>query len=131
MKEIILSSGALLKIGDIPFETSNNLKKALMREIKGIKVESSKQMIDLYKDYLCAAFSSEDVERCLWECMKRCLYNGLKIDKDTFESSQARIDFTDVQIEVGIDCLIPFSKPLFAGLQRMLAIGGENIPVSK
>lgn len=132
MKEVLLSSGAVLKIGNIPFEDANNLKKAVMRELKSISVLSTRQLMDLYKDYLCTALASEDVERCLWECMKRCIYNrgsgDLKIDKETFQPSESRIDFTEVQMEVAVDCLTPFGKSLFAALQRMLEMGAVGIP---
>lgn len=135
MKEVVLQSGSVLRIGDIPFDTANNLKKAVMRQIQGIPIQSSKQLIDLYKDYLCAAFASNEVETCLWECMKRCTYNNgsgnLKIEKTSFESQVGREDFTEIQIEVGQESLLPFSKPLFAALQRMLATGAENFPASK
>jgi hypothetical protein len=132
LKEVQLSSGAILKIGSIPFEDANNLKKAIMRELKGISVISTRQLMDLYKDYLCTALASEDVERCLWECMKRCIYNrgagDLKIDKESFQHPDARIDFTEVQMEVAVDCLTPFGKSLLHALQRMLALGAVNIP---
>lgn len=130
MKEITLASGALLKIGEISFDEANNLKKAVMRELKGISIISTRQLLDLYKDYLCTALASEDVEKCLWECMKRCTYDrgsgDLKIDKDSFRPLDSRIDFTQIQMEVAMDCLTPFGKALFATLQRMLEMGAVN-----
>lgn len=132
MKEISLPSGAILNIGDVPFEASNNLKKVVMKEFKGIEINSAQQLIELCKDYICTVFSSESVEACLWECMKRCTYNNLKIDKNTFESIEARQDFTDVQWEVGQECLLPFGKSLLVVLQRVLALaGGAITPESK
>lgn len=125
MKEVELPSGAVLKLGTIPFDEANNLKKAVMREIKGIAIKNSKETMDLYKDYLCAAFASEEVEKALWECMKRCIYNSgsgdLKIDKDSFQSAKSREDYTTIQTEVGIEALTPFGKSLWQLLLRMLA----------
>lgn len=132
MKEITLPSGSVLKIGHIPFDLSNSLKKAVIKEVRSIPMVSNRQLMDLYKEYLCAVIASEEVERCLWECMKRCIYNNgrgdLKIDKDSFETPEGRIDFTDIQIEVGQDCLLPFGPALWRVLQRMLAQGADGIP---
>jgi hypothetical protein len=132
MKEVQLPSGAVLKIGTIPFEDANNLKKAVMREIKGVPIKNSKETMDLYKDYLCSAFGSEEVEKALWECMKRCIYNSglgdLKIDLSTFQNVQAREDFTTVQVEVGIESLAPFGKSLWQLLLRMVAFTEGAIP---
>jgi hypothetical protein len=131
MKEITLPSGAILKIGNIPFDDSNNLKKAVMREMKLISMDQHRNLLDMYKDILCASFSSEEVEKCLWLCMNRCLYNDLKIEKKTFDPKSAREDFTDVQMEVAVECLTPFTNALWQLLQRMLAMGAGSIQESK
>lgn len=125
MTEVTLPSGAVLKIGMIPFDASNNLKKAVLKEMQGIQIHSTRQIMDMCKDYLCLSFASEPVETCLWECMKRCTYNNgngdMKIEKSTFENPIALGDFTHIQMEIALACLIPFGKGLFAVLQRMLA----------
>lgn len=131
MDEIELPSGAVLKIGDIPMKAANELKKAVMREVKNIPLQSTKQVIDLYKDYLCTLFSSDDIEKCLWVCMKRCLYNEFKIEESTFEPVAARDDFTKVQFEVAMAVLRPFGPALLAVLQQMLATEGGNFLASK
>ena len=127
MKEVTLPSGAVLKIGKIPFDAANNLKKAVVGIIQGISFEKGREALDLYKEHLCGLFSNEEVEAKLWICMERCTYNSgngdLKITKATFESEEARGDFTEVQMEVGLACLTPFGKGLYALLQRMLAMG--------
>lgn len=132
MKEIKLESGATLGIGIIPFETSNQLKKVMMRRVKSIPVNSSRQILDLSKDYLCVLLGEDDVEAALWECMKRCTYDlgagALKIEKNTFEAVEARSDFTQIQIEVGKEALQPFTKGLFVALQAILAKVTESIP---
>lgn len=130
MKDVTLPSGALLQIGTVPFDATNNLKKAVMKEVKAIPMTSTKILIDLSKDYVCGILGSDEVEKCLWECMKRCLYNGMKIDKATFESEEARSDFTDVQMEVGQHCLLPFGKSLMLLLQLTLVQMRKNIQAS-
>jgi hypothetical protein len=130
MQEVELPSGAILKIGDIPLKAANDLKKAVMKELKSIPLESTKQLIDLYKDYICSLFSSDEIEKCLWVCMKRCLLNtgsgDFKIEETTFEPSELRTDFTKVQFEVAIAVLKPFGPALLAVLQQMLATEGGN-----
>lgn len=128
MKEIKCPSGAILKMGVIPFEDANRLKKVLAREIKGIKITSLQEIVEVCKNYLCAGISSDEVENCLWDCFKRCTYNNLKIDKQTFESVEARYDFTDIQLAVAEECLLPFGKSLSVALQRLLAMMTENSP---
>lgn len=132
MKEVKLPSGAVLKIGIVPFDACNELKKAVMQEVKGISIARVKDVMDVSKDYICTVFGSDAVEMKLWECMKRCTYNSgkgdLKLDKDTFEAIEARQDFTEVQIEVGMECLGPFGKSLYAVLLHLLDQAAQSSP---
>lgn len=132
MKEVRLPSGAVLKIGSIPFDPSNELKKAVMVKVLQIPITSKNEVLNVSKDMLCLLLSDERVEQCLWKCMERCLYSDsrgeLKIDKGTFEPFDCRQDFIDVQAAVAEECLMPFSKGLFALLQRVLALVGETSP---
>jgi hypothetical protein len=116
MKEVKLKSGVVLGLGDTPFQVSKDLFQAFLRCMDGVDVQSK----DQFDFALTAAFlSNPEVERCLWECMKRCLYNGVKINPDTFEPVTAREDFNEVCLEVGMENISPFTKGLFAGLKRL------------
>ena len=49
----------------------------------------------------------------------RCLYNGSKIDNDTFEAAEARQDYIKVCAEVAKENVAPFVKSLFADYQTL------------
>lgn len=129
MREVNLESGAVLKVGAIPFDAANNLKKAVMKELTLIPVSSQQHVMEVYKNYFCQVFSSDEAEKWLWQCLARCTYNGLKIDKATFEPEEARADFSLVQMEVGVLALGPFLKPLWQRFQLLLAAAtGDSQP---
>lgn len=113
MREVKLPSGAVLKITPAPFAVSKALYQALLRELKGVTMGFEITQ-NVFKDLFCAGFSSSEVETCLWECLKRCLYNDLKIDDQTFEPVERREDYLKVCVEVTRDNVFPFAKVLYA-----------------
>lgn len=125
MREIKMPSGATLKVAPSPFAISKALYQALLKEAKGIVISSKTEIPALYKDLFCTALSSPEIEKCLWECMKYCLYDGgkgdLKIGEETFEPIEARDDFMSVCMEVAKENVLPFGKSLYAEYQRILA----------
>jgi hypothetical protein len=126
MKEITLPSGAVLRITPSPFADAKALYQALLREAKGIRFNSATEMSEVFKDFFCLSFSSPEVERCLWECLKRCQYcdrrGDLKIDKDTFEPIEARGDYTKVCAEVTKENVLPFVKSLYVEYETALSM---------
>jgi hypothetical protein len=130
MREIKLPSGATLKITPSPFAVSKALYQTLLKEARGITVNTKTEMTELYKDIFCVGFSSPEVERCLWECFKRCTYNNgkgdLKIDENTFEPVEARDDYMSVCVEVIKENVLPFVKSLYAEYLRITAMM-ENV----
>ncbi len=124
MKEIILPSGAKLKIGLSPFAVAKGLLQAVLKELKGIQISGTMDLAALYKDLACAGFISDEVEKALGECFKRCTVDygagDLKIDKDTFEAAERRGDFILVVFEVLRENLTPFLKSLFAEFSNQL-----------
>lgn len=123
-KEILLPSGATLKIRPAPFAEAKALYQALLAEVKEIKIESETAMVSIFKDIFCAGFSSQKIEKELEKCLARCTYNGgngdMKIDKDTFEPMSAREDYTLVCMEVAKENIAPFAKSLYAEYSRIL-----------
>lgn len=110
-----LPSGAELEINLSPFSISKSLYQAVLDELKSLKVDANTELdINFFKDVFCVGLSSKKIEFALDECMKRAIYNGLKIDKDTFEPAAAREDYIAVCFEVAKVNLIPFTKNLFA-----------------
>ena len=112
---IELSSGAKVEITLAEFEVSKALYQAVLEETQSVEMSGGVELdFNFGKDVLCLLLSSKKVERCLWECMKRATYNGLKIDKDTFEPEAARGDYLEVCYEVAKANILPFVKNLFA-----------------
>lgn len=120
-KEFELPSGALLKIQLAPFADSKALYQAVLEEMKDIQLNSSDELFNLFKDAACAGFSSKKIEAALEVCFKRCLYNDLKIDRNTFEPEEARQDFVHVCIYVAQENIMPFLKSLSAQFQQLSA----------
>lgn len=121
MKEIKLPSGAELKIGLAPFSDSKALYQSVLEEAKSLRLDPAAEVdVNLFKDLFCAGLSSKKIEMSLKECLKKCLYNGLKIDPDkTFEPVEAREDYFQVCFEVAQENIAPFTKNL---LQQYSAI---------
>lgn len=126
MKEVKLPSGATLKITPSPFKDAKSLYQAILKEAKGVSINSKTEMAEIFKNLFCIGFSSEEIERHLWVCFSRCTYNGgkgdLKIDADTFEPIEARDDYMQACMEVAKENILPFVKSLYAEYQRMLAM---------
>jgi hypothetical protein len=122
MKEIKLSSGKILKIGNVPFAEAKDLFQSILEVSKGIPFDTSKDYAAIVKDVLCFGFSSKKIETCLWVCLARCTYNDLKIVESTFEPMEAREDFIDACMEVAQEVLAPFMKSLYAKLNLVITM---------
>ena len=122
MKEITLPSGAILKIQIAPFADAKALYQAVLDELKIVQMSSSTDMTSVFKDLSCIGFSSKKIESCLEQCFKRCLYNDLKLDKDTFEPVDSRQDYIVVCLAVAKENIMPFMKGLYAEFQQFLAM---------
>lgn len=121
MKEVVLPSGAKLKITPSSFAVSKELFQAVSEELKSLSISASTEIdINLFKDFFCAGLSSKKIEKCLWECMKKATYNDLKITEDTFEPVEAREDYLQVMFEVAKENITPFMKSLFASFGDIL-----------
>lgn len=91
MTEIDLPSGAKLRISLSSFPVARDLFQASMETLKDTKISSSTEIdVNLFKELICSGFASKKMEKCLWECMKKSLYNGQKITEETFEPEEAR-----------------------------------------
>lgn len=122
MKSVKLPSGAELQITLATFAESRSLYQAVLEEAKVLRLDPGQEIdVNLYKDLFCTALSSKKIETALWDCMKKVLYNGLKIDKDTFESEESRQDYVMVCLEVGKENISPFLKSLYAEWYPVLA----------
>jgi hypothetical protein len=138
MREVTLPSGAILKINPARFDESKALHQALLREFNKVHIDADLEnekvdVVNPAKDALCLAFSSQEVEACLWKCLIHCTYNDgasgdSKILPITFEPQQARGDFIEVCVEVAQDNIAPFVKSLYAKFRPHLVAlaSGKN-----
>jgi hypothetical protein len=114
---VTLPSGAVLGIQMAPFATGMNLFKTVCRELKAAGVEldltalGEKDMSALLTPVLQIA-GSDAVERCIWDCLKRCTYNNRRITPETFETMPARGDWLKVAWEALRANLAPFFASL-------------------
>jgi len=117
--DLKLPSGAVLSLTHTPFAESKALYQAILDEARGINFEINTEKMDInIKDLVCAGFASVKIEKALWVCMHRCLYNGQKITEDTFEPVESRGDYISVCIEVAKHNILPFMKSLSLALSQ-------------
>ncbi len=116
------------KFHDSDFLTAMKLKRAVTVAVKESGVDITSIDLDNLKlasinaigQMVLAADSSEQVEKAVFVCLKRCLYNGEKITPETFEPIEARKDYYEIIIECLQGNLSPFFEPLFLKLKKLL-----------
>jgi len=92
-----------------------------MKEGKQLKVDAKDELnVNFVKDIFCTLFSSDNIEQAVWACMDRAIYKGLKIDKDTFNSAENRVDYMAICKEVAMFNIAPFTKSLYAEFEPLL-----------
>lgn len=124
-----LPSGAELKVTLAPFDDAKVLSQCFLKEMRGVKIDGAMEIdYNFVKDIICTALYSPEIEVALWQCMKRATYNGLKIDKETFEPEEARQDYVEVCKEVALKNVAPFTKNLSVGLSQVMELVTQNSP---
>lgn len=126
MSKITLDSGAVLDITLLPFEEAWGVCQTLTKELEKIQFDprsinfSDFQATDIInlKSPICAILSSQAVLECAKTCFKRCTYNGLKIDSQTFEKRELRADFLPVVFQVLKENVSPFFENLLSSLKK-------------
>lgn len=124
-KEVKLPSGATLVITESPFDVAKNLFQAYLEEFGRLKLDPTVELEldpNFKKDFFCLMYTSKKLEACIWECMSRVTYNGLKVTKDTFEPTVARGDYISVCFEVALEHILPFMKSLYVSSNRLAAM---------
>jgi hypothetical protein len=120
MEDITLPSGAKLRISLSSFAVAKALFEAVAAEAKEMRLDPQSDIdLDLMKNLFCTGFSSKRIDTALSECMKKCTYNGVRLTEETFEPEEARQDYVTVCLEVALSNLRPFTKNLFAELNRI------------
>lgn len=112
--EVSLKSGSKLRITISELEVCDELFDSFCEELKKVSFTKDQDYIDLIKNVLTYSISSKRFKNAVKKCFDRCLYNDLKITKDTFEKVSSREDYIDVIFEVAKANLSPFMKGLFS-----------------
>lgn len=137
-QEVPLPSGAKLHLQMAPFKSGVRLMKAVAAELKvvGIDAELDPRAmlaknpdvpIDLLKNVLCQALTSEPLEAAMWECAGRSSYvladadKGVAVTAKCFEDEEARGDYLLAAWEVIRFNLTPF----FSGLRSQFLTGAN------
>jgi hypothetical protein len=125
-KEFKLRSGnAVLRVNNVPFDEAEALFNALMAESKGLKFIKG-EMAEVFKDLFAIGFSSPAVKKELWNVFRRCQYcdkrGELKIDKDTFEPTEARADYVEVCMLVVQETCGPFLNGLYVEFKTLFEV---------
>jgi len=127
MEEITLPSGAKLRISLSSFAVARDLFQAVMEELKSTKISAGTEIdVNLFKELFCSGFASKKIEKAVWECMKKALYDNQKITEETFEPEAARGDYLTVMFEVAKANLNPFMKSLYAVFEASLSKIGKS-----
>lgn len=129
MKDIKLQSGATLRITLAPFTESRQLFQAVLKEMGHLKLDDMADVdANFFKDIFCALLSSKEVEKEIWICMGRALYNDEKITEETFEDEKAREDYIAVCYEIAWVNIGPFMKGLYAKLTPLIDQAKSFLP---
>jgi hypothetical protein len=132
MSEFTAPSGAKVKINVAPFLDAEDLKDSILQEIarQGIDLrfnlaKGKDQDID-FGAIINAALvvaSSKEVRKSLNKCLIRCTYDGEKIvPETTFEKTEARQDYHDIQLACLKANLSPFFESLVSKLKPFMPV---------
>lgn len=126
MDEIILESGSALKVTPLPFMEAVEIKQSVADELTKIEVDLSG--IDLLKlrdtdvirfsKPLLQILSNKKIAQAAQKCFKRCTYNGIRIDENTFEDVKARQDYLPCAFHALKENLSPFFASLVSSLKK-------------
>ncbi|MCK4786005.1 MAG: hypothetical protein KAV87_19770 [Desulfobacteraceae bacterium] len=127
-------SGATVEVTLSDYATSFDLMKAVLKAMRqggvGSKLPPNLQLTDISKiaqsdisslggmaDVIIDVITSPEVDTLIFKCMERCIYDGEKVCKGTFEKETRRGDFLFVAYEVGKININPFLSHLLSGLK--------------
>lgn len=128
MREVDLPSGAKLKFHQAPYRDAYSLFQSFLEEMRSLKLDPKMDLGDpnLKKDVFCSLVISKKFEAKLSECMKRALYNELRITDDTWEPAEARGDYIPACFEVAMENIAPFMKGLYAKSNLLEEIAAKS-----
>ena len=118
------STGAKIIINPCSFVEAFKLKSVLQKAM----MSSGKSIEELFEEDLATLIfsvdGSEEVMYCLFDCLKKSLYNDKAIKPDLFDDVTAREDLYEIFFNCIKVNLHPFLKTILSKL-------GINVPLSK
>ena len=125
-ESVTTPSGATLEITVAPFDDADALRKALLRSFKGIPLSANilEQDVTDFKDAFISAWTSDEVEKCLFKCFERVAYEGIRLTRSLFDDpelgTRLRKDYLTVCQEViRVNCS-PFFDQILSTLREKL-----------
>ncbi len=121
MKETLaLRSGRSLELGMAPFSVGMKLFKVIANELKLVDVDLGSldlskiagKDINTLKNAILQLLGSDALEAAVFACMEKCLLEGQRVTRQTFEPEDMRGDFLPVAWEVIKFNLSPFFSSL-------------------
>lgn len=122
LREVKLPSGAVLKVQPTTFVQAKALNQELLKSLRTVPLTSTNEVGEMVKNLFTTGFSSPEIEKRIWDCFDRCLYNDHKITQDTFEPAEARQDYVVVCYEVAKENILPFVKSLLPEYKKAVEV---------
>jgi hypothetical protein len=109
--EYTCASGAKLGITMSDFETAHALRKAVIKLTETLQAKTKEEA---ETELSLKIMTSEEVEKSLFKCFGRCVYEGFKLNKGLFDDpnlgEQLRGDYDEICSQViKVNCG-PFTK---------------------
>lgn len=125
--DFTLPTGAKLSISESAYVDADALLKSLIRCTKGVPLPKNflEADVTILKDILVDAIVSDEVDRAIFQCGQRAMYESVKVTKDLFDDpklkDRARQDrFLIFWYLIEVNCG-PFFAKTFSMLRERLA----------
>jgi hypothetical protein len=128
MTEYTTKAGKEIKINYAGFQDAMELKNAIGLELLKVNIDISdllnkeldSQSINTFKNLILIIDTSKPVREALFKCLSRCLYNGFKIDYNTFNDQEAVAEYYNIMINCIKKQLHPFFQNQLSELLPLL-----------
>jgi len=118
-----------MKVMVAPLEDALALHNALANEAKKCEIDPNMELKDLSLESFMTVLpkialgmmGSTEIQEVAFKCLNRCLRDGVKITRQTFEDEKAREDYYTCVIECIKVNVAPFTKGLAQSLQGLIA----------
>ncbi len=125
--EFTLPSGSKMVVSEASYVDANALLKALLKTAKGVQLAKNPLETDvtMLKEIVLEAATSDDVDRMIFKCAERAVYENVKVTRELFDDpklkEKARGDYFLILWHViEVNCG-PFFGKTFSALKERLA----------